>query len=644
MAYTSKKPPFNVTIVNPEEYISRWGILPVSNHAIYEPSSEKFHPDGFFSEVIFGQIGSNERLIKKGYIDLRTAVITPHLYNQLIKLKGFYKDILAGRQYAYFDEEIKDFVKTNENDPNGSTGYSFFTEHLPKIVFQETDSSIRHMRIELFKKYADRIFMRQMIVIPAGMRDVRMNDGRATSEDINKLYFSLLSLTKAMPEETDESMIKVFDGIRYQIQTKVQEIYQYIANLFDGKGGFAQSKYASRSVTYAGRNVITATPISRVASPRTDQMFSIDEVEVPLFQAIKEAQPLIVNKLIKIFFEQIFHGQSLQVPLIDSNYHLNMHTISQTTLKRFTSSEGIADIINEFRDPHVQKAPVVVQVEDDTKTPHYLYMVYDKGDEIYLFRNKEDFIHDYSRESTYSLENITNLSYVESFPKNDFIILGSTALRVYGMQHYNQDLDLLVSDTIFEQIKSSGEYERQDNGVWRNKNGFIDIYNELFAAENIVFEEEKKHAYTLESYSFFSPERMLALYRKSNRLKDKDKLMFLESIVPEKEKMRPLTYAEMLYIAAYAALKNRHATATRHPVLNLEGIAIFKIHVMSTEPSRTVKLRQAGKDTYSQLLPNYPKMDGVIKASMSMHPATLDSYGGKMVAATKSLKKSGNPR
>ena len=66
------KAPMNLTILDPEEYIQRKNILPVSSHAMYETSTGRFHPEGLFSEVIFGQVGTNQRLVKRGFIDLHT--------------------------------------------------------------------------------------------------------------------------------------------------------------------------------------------------------------------------------------------------------------------------------------------------------------------------------------------------------------------------------------------------------------------------------------------------------------------------------------------------------------------------------------------------------------------------------------------
>ena len=629
MAYTSKKPPFNVQIVDPKDYIQRHNVLPVSNHAIYESSSTKFHPDGFFSEVIFGPIGSSDRLIKKGYIDLHTDIITPHLYKQLITLKGYYSDILAGRAYAYFDNDLKDFVKTTQDDPNGDTGYSFFLSHLLDIEFKESGSDIRHMKIELFHKYRDRIFMRQFIVLPAGMRDIREDNGRAKSEDINKLYFALLSLTKAMPESDEEGASKIFDAIRYQIQIKVQQIYQYIADLFDGKGGFAQSKYAARSITYGGRNVITAAPLSRESSPTADSMLKVNEVAVPLFQAMKECQPLMIYKLNTIFFSQIFHSQILDVPLINTKTHtLGMHTIHQNTLKQYTTADGVSDMISNFREPSTQMLPVLIPTEDDPKGEYCLYMVYDDGDSVYMTRNPEEFYEFFSKSHKYSTENLNDiLKVIEDLNPEDYVIVASVALAAYGMEIFPKDIDIVLEPKLFDSLRSSGTLQRKPEGGWKFTDRKCDVCNE-WILDGVTWDILKKEATKIDKWYFITPKLMLSKYQELNRLKDKSRISYLHEIVPDPSKMRPMTYAEMFYIACYSALRGKYGTATRYPVLDLESISPFKIHVTTTEPSRSVVLRDPRGEITAMELPNYPKLDEPIKASMSMHPSSLPRYDG----------------
>lgn len=45
----AKLAPFNITMINPDEYVKRKQCLPVSSNAMYESSTERFHPDGLYS-------------------------------------------------------------------------------------------------------------------------------------------------------------------------------------------------------------------------------------------------------------------------------------------------------------------------------------------------------------------------------------------------------------------------------------------------------------------------------------------------------------------------------------------------------------------------------------------------------------------
>lgn len=624
--------PFNITILEPNEYIQRKNILPVSAISIFEPSTSRFHPDGFFSEAIFGQVGSNERLVRRGYLDLRTKVISPHLYKQLMSLKGFYKDIISGKEYAVFDEELSDLVKTTRDDPDGETGYSFFLSCLPKIKFKETDSTKRTDKINLIKKYFDKLFIDKLIILPAGVRDVKLTDGKATSEEINKIYFGLWSLVQALPEQYSDDPI--FDSIRYQVQNKVQQVYEYICNILDDKGGFSQSKYGARAVVYGNRNVITAAIVSRVGSSESPNHFSADEVMIPLFQAMKAATPLVVNRL-NILFDSIFGNQTQTVPLINSRtLQLEYVELDLATIKQFATSEGLTELINGFRNIEIHRQPMSIVVKrNGVEELFYLFLTYENNDELYMFRSKDDFAEFYTNRANYSIENVPNLENIAEYDKNKVVIFGSTALRVFGMEHYNKDMDILVSDDVFQQIKKDSNFTRQENGVYRRNDNGIDVYNEvLFGSDSpfVSFEKIKKMTMKIGDYNFLSPEVLLNNYRESNRPKDINKIRFLESIVLDVTKIRPMTNVEIFYLATQSALKGKYATCTRHPVLNLEGISPFKIHLVSTDPSRVMRLKRL-QDKYisdEEILPEYPNLDFPTKTSLSMHPSTLGKFGG----------------
>ena len=631
-------PPFNISIIDPEEYIPRKGLLPVTDHAIFELNTRRFHPEGFFSEVIFGQIGSRDRLVKKGYLDLRTEIINPHLFRQLVTLKGFYQDVLASKVYAYYDPELKDLVKTTRDDPKGRTGFAFFLEQLPLLEFQQTSSTKRKDKIALLKKYEDRLLIDKFIIIPAGLRDVKTDAGRVAPEEINKLYFALLSLTQALPDGLTKDPI--FDAIRYKIQMQVQEIYVYIANLIDGKGGFASAKYAARSVVYANRNVITAAPLTRVMSPQAPNMFHVDEVQVPLFQALKGSVPLMVHTLKTVFFDQVFSNQTNNVSLINMDtLQLEYAEVPTSTIQQFITSDGINDLINSFRNVEIQKNPI--SVESTEKKKYTLYLVYDNDDEIFILRSIEDFTHARTNYSRADISRAPNLEVLKELDLRDPIVIGSTALAIYGMDITPQDLDIELTTNEFNRQVTDSSWTKEENGSYSKTVG--DIKVNIYNSGN---DTPDPHTVDVGGYLVLQPATLYAkYYTVHQRAQDNRKIEYLKhEWLYDPTRIRPLTWVELFYMAAYRALYDKYCTATRHPVLLIENIQAYKIHLMSTAPSRIVTLRDnTGLGVGGTLLPEYPDLKQVVKTSMSMSPSTLEKYGGKMIAAFKSLRKTGNP-
>lgn len=610
-----KLPPFNIRILDSDEYIKRKGCLPVTNLSIFESSSTRFHPDGLYSEAIFGQIGSKDRLVKRGYIDLRTKIITPHLFKQVMMLKTFYKDVLAGKAYAKIAPN-GDLTLTTPDDPEGHSGFQWFVDVLPTLKFPQTDSVQRQDRIALIEKFKDLLLIDKFIVLPAGVRDIRLVPGRRVSpEEINKFYTSLISLTQALPATPTSN--PVFDSIKYQIQMKVMEVYNYIANLVEGKGGFAQRKFAARSVVYGSRNVITAAPLTRITSTKDDpHIFDVNEAFVPLFQAIKSSMPLMVHELKTTFFDQIFLNQSDNVPLIDPErgYALLYANVSYNETTRFTTSDGINDLMSNFRNEEIHFDPVTCKgklPDEDTPRDFYLYMCYDNDDEIYFFRDVTvftDYWHSHNRFSTRGIEDL--LKPLEPF-KDEIIIVGDAARETYLDGNEADSVDVIPkSDTIADKILALNSDK-------------INVY------KSDAYKEYLSSVFTVDDFTFISPERLYQELKQSTRASDKLAFNKLKRVVYDQGRLRPLTWVELFYIAAFSALHNKHGVLTRHPVLNLENIVPDRLHITSTAVSRKVRLRSLQSDaSIDPICPEYPVMNSHVKESLSVHSAHLERYGG----------------
>lgn len=390
--------PVTIKILNYDARIKEKNYGEVTSNFVHETSSTKFHPAGLYSEEIFGQIASPERLIRGGYITLHTSVFHPRVFDIIRALKGLYEEIIAGKTYAGFNPEINDFEKCSindmETDPKDSpwrevgTGFSFFLKWWPKLNFKSTESIARNDKILLLHKYRNLLMVTKWIVLPAGLREYEEDaHGNGVSEAVNKLYNSLLNLSRAMPPTAGDS--PVFDSIRYAIQKKIYDIHSFIIDTLDGKPGFVQRKYGYRKLAYATRNVITS-PNMAAESPDSLQYHGLFESKIPLFQAAKAFQPLVIFNLKKTFFGVIFDNTSDNVGLIDPETHeLKYHEIDETEKNRFTTSENLIDIINLYRNPKIRYKPV--RAKDKEGKYFYLYLMYDTGSDIWFFRDLNSF-------------------------------------------------------------------------------------------------------------------------------------------------------------------------------------------------------------------------------------------------------------
>jgi len=381
--------PFNVTLLDVNAYVKRYFVRQITDLSFYAPSSGgAFSANGLFSEELFGALGSPERMVTFGYIALNTQVLQPLIYKNLIKLTGLYEEIMAGTAYAIFDLTDADFVRCPNPDkhPDAGTGYSFFMNHFPYIVFSRNESSIRSDRIDIIEKFKDILFCDKFLVLPAGLRDLAEDQGMVSTDDINKLYQSLMSYSFAIPPGSTST---IYDGVRIAIQRKVVEIYDYIENILTGKRGFLQGVWGHRHVALGTRNVITAATYATM-TPDDPQALQPDGTKLGIFQTAKALQPIVVHHVRTNFFNPIFGEGSNQVPLTDPiTYELSYQTLDNQELARFDNPTAIEDWITRFQNADMRNQPVTIR--DVNHKSFYLLLVYDEGDNISLFRSLKEF-------------------------------------------------------------------------------------------------------------------------------------------------------------------------------------------------------------------------------------------------------------
>jgi len=144
--------PLNLSILDPTRLEK---VLPeVTSTLIFDATGGTFHPDGLFSEEIFGGVTTPDRMNNFGRIALHTTVLHPKVFRSLTRLRRFYIDIMKGSTFAAFDAKSGAFVRAEEGDPNADTGYAFFMKHYiikRDLKFPDTDSSSQGDRLALVR-------------------------------------------------------------------------------------------------------------------------------------------------------------------------------------------------------------------------------------------------------------------------------------------------------------------------------------------------------------------------------------------------------------------------------------------------------------------------------------------------------------
>jgi len=407
------KTPFNTWLMDVDEKIKTTKIREITSSSIYAASSTDFHPLGLFSEEIFGQIGTPERMERFAYIDLHTTIFQPIIFKTIISLKKIYLGIMDGTVYAKFSEEEQDLIRCDKDDPEADTGYGFFINTFPKIVFRLTGSQKRKDKIDLLNKYKDILTCNKLIVSPAGVRDIRQEDGMLAQEDINKHYLAIMSYAASLPKGTNSI---IYDGVRMNVQKKALDIYNYIGNILTGKKGFLQGTYGRRAIALGTRNVISASKLNML-TPYGDEGLKYDETKCPLFQTMKSMTPLIVNRLKTMAFDYIFTPGSSRVSLIDpKTKNLVYVDVDNIELDKFRTSDGIESHINRFAAVEMREKPVAIKAKDGKY--YWLYLIHDLNDEIVLFRNASDLPTNYHgeiNESAIRALTWTELMYIVTF-------------------------------------------------------------------------------------------------------------------------------------------------------------------------------------------------------------------------------------
>lgn len=399
--------PFNVELIKLDK--ARLAPLkPVTSLDYYENVNGDLHEDGLFSISIFGRIGDEARDRRFSYIDIKTEVFHPVIYQRLTQLRGLYRGILAGSHYAVWNPELKDFEPADEL--RGQTGYAFFISHWPEIQFVRNKSDIRDQRIKLIEKYRDRALTDKILVMPAGLRDIEVGaDGRKVVADINTHYRKILSIARTIPDTEHAKSAKVHNLPRHLLQQAFNDVYNTIEETLTGKKGFLQSKWGSRRIFNGTRNVITAMDTSTEYLGGDNAPKYTDTV-VGLYQATKALLPVAIHQLKTTYLARVFAPGNGVANLIDpTTLESEQVQLSSDTYDRWTTVEGLEKVIASYGERSNRNKAVVLD-------GRYLALIYAPPHEkvFRVFHDIRDLPEQYSRKHVRAI-NLVELLYLSGY-------------------------------------------------------------------------------------------------------------------------------------------------------------------------------------------------------------------------------------
>lgn len=374
-------------------------LRPITVLDTFEGATKNFHPDGLYSTDIFGAVGSEERDITYGYIDIQADIISPSIALTLFELKRLYREVMSGKRYAVWDEDEKDFHPAAPGDTGAGTGYSFFINKFNELTPKKTASNKRQQSIELVNKFRNIALGRYVIVMPAGLRDLEVKpDGQEQEYDINPLYRKLLSVSKTIPSSGNKNS-PALDNARWRLQETFCDIYKYFFDHFDGKKGGIRGKFTSRRIFNGTRNVISSMDASSAVMDREDEIRPTDTI-MGMFQGLKSLLPVAIHAIRTRYLPPVDAGNGALYLIDPKTFKRSMVIVRPEDYDLYTTDEGMEKLLNDFGSMENKHTPLKV----DGK---FIALIYDDGTTFRIFHDISELPENISR------KHVSGLTYAE---------------------------------------------------------------------------------------------------------------------------------------------------------------------------------------------------------------------------------------
>ena len=304
-----------VSLLDVDDFVKKNNLVEITNPVIFDTSSNPTN-DGLLSNTIFG-ITKESRASTFAYISLKKKFLQPLIYRIWGKVDSKIKSVIHGIG-TYSIDKSGNIVE----DPKGDNGIDFLRKNLDKIKFRETDSIKRERYIKFLNANRNNFFTDKLIVIPPFFRDIKVDGGKISVGDINKLYINIMVSASAIGDSEDYGF-SISKSVEGRLQEGLIEIYKWFGTGTDsnpngglpGKFGVIRRANLSKTTDYATRLVMSAPKldVETMGELRADFDYSV----LPMTSAAANFFPFVIFHM-RRFFENEFIGDT-KYPILDKN-------------------------------------------------------------------------------------------------------------------------------------------------------------------------------------------------------------------------------------------------------------------------------------------------------------------------------------
>lgn len=304
-----------VSLLDVDDFVKKNNLVEITNPVIFDASSNPTS-DGLLSNTIFG-ITKESRASTFAYISLKKKFLQPLVYRIWSKVDSKIKSVIHGIG-TYSIDKSGNIIE----DPKGDNGIDFLRKNLDKIKFRETDSIKRERYVKFLNDNRKNFFTDKLIVIPPFFRDIKVDGGKISVGDINKLYINVMVSASAIGDSTEYGF-SIGKSVEGRLQEGLIEIYKWFGTGTDsnpngglpGKFGVIRRANLSKTTDYATRLVMSAPKLD--VENMEDIRANFDYSVLPMTSAAANFFPFVIFHM-RRFFENEFIGDT-KYPILDKD-------------------------------------------------------------------------------------------------------------------------------------------------------------------------------------------------------------------------------------------------------------------------------------------------------------------------------------